>query len=216
MWVSSLRVAADGAFSLAEQAVALLTSAKQIVGDKAYRSQGNAKWCEANDLDLITRAKSNEDRASAKWTESVREIAKLENEQPEAFKRLYGQRSVIEAIPSSTKRQQRFCRLRKRVADPTVTVSAATDPSESALTSRPLEELLEIVRKAEEAVGAAPCNEILAIHLIGNLRKIVTLEALHDQRVRFVPGFVFEPIPTVWLDDLDDGGTSAASEAEGA
>ena len=86
-------------------------------------------------------------------------------------------------------------------------------PSESALTSRPLEELLEIVRKAEEAVGAAPCNEILAIHLIGNLRKIVTLEALHDQRVRFVPGFVFEPIPTVWL---DDGGTSAASEAEGA
>ncbi len=82
------------------------------------------------------------------------------------------------------------------------------------MTSRSQEELREIVRKQEEAIGVARLNESLAIHLVGNLRKIVGLEELYDQQVRFVSGFAFEPIALVWLDELDDA--TVASEGEGA
>lgn len=144
----------------------------------------------------------------------MREVAKLEKDKPEQFKRIYGPRSVIEAIPSSSKRQQRHCRLQRRFTDPTPSIADAADASESALTSRPQEELRDIVRAQEDAVGIARLNEILAIHLIGNLRKIVMLEELLDQQARFVPGFAFEPLTTVWLDELDDAG--AIAQGEGA
>ena len=193
----------------------VFTRAKKVEGDKAYGNKGNGRWCQDNNFELITRAKSNEKRESGSWPKMMGDVARRERTQPEAFLREYGPRSRIEAVPSASKRQYRHRRLRRRFNDAAVAISPTTENKEIALTLRPQRELEKIVRRQTDAIGTALLNEGYAIYVIDNLRNLVVHEELHDTQVSFVSGnFGFEPIPTFDLDEIDDFDHSGSGSAE--
>lgn len=193
-------------------ALDVFPNAKLWIADKAYGSKGNGFWCERNGIILMTRTKTNENRESRTWPETMRRVARLEKHRPRRFKIIYNQRSLAETQPSRSKRRTRNRSLQRRIADGSrPTIPGATDKTEEALTSLPQERLQQIVATQESAIGVAPMSEGYAIYARDNIYALIVLEELHDQEVSFVSGvFAFEPIPTIDLDDipcnLDCGG----------
>lgn len=189
-----------------ETAIASCPGIVMVVGDKVYGSSiGNGRWCEGKGILLVSRARSNETRSSKKWAQSQRDLAALERDDPEQFSHLfYNQRSIVEVQPGRSKRNQRHRRLRRRFTDPVVvSIPHADDHEEQTLTNLPQEALRAIVDLQERALGIARLNEGLAIAIRDNLCTLVVLEELHDQTVRFVPGFTFRPISTKELTEAE-------------
>ncbi|MHB8141062.1 MAG: transposase [Vulcanimicrobiaceae bacterium] len=189
--------------TLGELALDVFPKATVWIADKAYGSKGNGQWCEDNGITLYTRAKTNEKRESGEWPESMREIARLEKTEPKKFRHIYNQRSLAEAQPSRSKRYTRSRSLQRRITDRVMEIPPGTEESEKALTSRPQDELREIVQRQEDAIGIAMLNEGYAIYVRDNICALIMLEELHGQEVSFVSGFfAFEPIPTIDLDEM--------------
>jgi hypothetical protein len=171
------------------------------LGDKSYGTKGNGYACERAGIKLMTVARAHEDRSTAEWPLSMREMDAFEREFPDEFEDLFGFRSLIEGAPSRSKRRNPFYRLRRRKSDVLVP-EPARSMSDETLCDLPDEDLFPILERAEKAVGAARLNEALAIHVGDGLRTLVVMEHLYDDIVNFAANHAFERIRTVRQKDL--------------
>lgn len=173
------------------------TSLKRMLGDGSYGTKGNYAASERLGVELITREKTNERRS--KWGGQAAKIAKMQNEETDDFKELYRFRSRGETPPARIKGHQSFQRLRRRVVD---TILPDDPIEDDVLCDLADDELEAVMKSARNAVGKGQANEAYAQIVAGNVRDIVVLEHLHDERASLAAGSAFTPIVTIDEADL--------------
>ena len=179
-----------------------LTSLEVLVGDQAYGSQGNGRACQRAGVQLATAAKMNEERSGPGWPFSLSEMAIFEQEFPVEFEEIMGPRSRAETAPSRSKRRNPFYRRRRRKTDVLAPVPVEKTDSEETICNLPDRDLFRLVRRAERAVGVARSIEAAAIQIMDNMRALVMLEHLYDDKVNFEANHAFEPMRTIRQCDL--------------
>lgn len=169
---------------LVRSACALWSNIAYAAGDKAYHSETNIAVCDALGIKAVIAIKKNVTRAGQRLASAI-ELFDFYKNLPELFHEIYRYRVKIEGVFSSMKRTSSgFFRSRgTRVANDKVA-------SENQVTQ--VSDALEI--------------EMLAKCVIHNLRRIVTLEQLHDERVNFKFDTAFTPLPPEWVrtKDIDE------------
>lgn len=171
---------------------------KEMLGDGSYGPKGNFDASTALGIQLITREKRHEKRSE--WGGQAAEIAELQHDYVAEFKERYRFRSRGETPPARIKGHQSYQRLRRRVNDVILPKDATEEDRRLCLL--PDEELDKILDHACNAVGRAQANEAYAQIVAGNVREIVMLEHLHDEKVSLAAGSTFTPIPTLREEDL--------------
>lgn len=169
---------------LVRSACALWSEIAYAAGDKAYFSETNIAVCDELGIKPIIAIKKNVTRAGQRLASAI-EMFEFYKNFPELFHELYRYRVKIEGVFSSMKRtssgffRSRGTRVEKGKVASEAQVAQVSDA-------------LEI--------------EMLAKCVVHNLRRIVTLEQLHDERVNFKFNTAFTPLPPEWMrtKDLDE------------
>lgn len=133
---------------------------------------------------------------------SAQRLTHFEREHQREYKEVYRYRSKAEGTPSRIKRRNPYIRLRRRKKDmgPVYPVL----PPKAKLGDQPEPIIKHALDAATVAVGTARENESLAIMIVANLRALIVMEKLLDQRVTFKVDMQFNP-PTTWREiDLPD------------
>ena len=175
---------------LVQEACGLWSGIKYASGDKAYHSEHNIAVCDKLGIKPIIAIKKNVTLSSQKLA-SARELFELYKDTPDIFHELYRYRVKIEGVFSSMKRTSgAYFR------------SRGTRVKKNSVASK----------RQVDQVAHAQEIEMLAKCVIHNMRRMVTLEQLHNERVRFSFNSAFTPLPAEWvrtrsLDDdcADDG-----------
>lgn len=171
---------------------------KEMLGDAAYGAKGNIEASSRLGIEFITREKRHENRKD--WGGKAAEIADLQHNRPKEFNEHYRFRSRGETPPARIKGHQSYQRLRRRVHDTVLPKDASEE--DRILCELPDNELFEIIDFACSAPGRAQVNEAHAQIVAGNVREMVMMEHLHDERVSLAAGGAFTPIPIILEDDL--------------
>jgi hypothetical protein len=179
-----------------------LTGLEALSGDQAYGAAGNGRACESASVQLVTAQKSGENRIDPGWPFSLREMAIFEDSFPVEFEEIMGPRSKAETAPSRSKRRNPFYRRRRRKTDVWEPEPTKKADSEETLCDLPDLDLFLLLRRAERAVGVARRIEAFAIQVSDNLRALVMLEHLYDDRVNFYADSAFEPMRIVRQQDI--------------
>jgi hypothetical protein len=183
---------------------------KQVAADRSYGLKANFKRCEGMKVDLYVPERANERRIDAKkaWPQSAQRLAQLQHDHPELFHEVTRKRSDVEGTFSSMKRRNPHLRLRARHNDRQPVYPAHLhfnddDELDEKISGLDEDTIDAILFAATTAVGTARLNEALATILVSNVRHLVTLEHLFDQRVDFSnPEFAFTNVRLVQESNL--------------
>jgi hypothetical protein len=213
---------------LAARTKAVYPNFEFVPADRAYGSKRNYLECEEIGVDLLVRAKQNEERENPRngWSESAVRLARLEREHRGEFHEKYRYRSKGEGVPSRLKGANPRARLRRRVADPVVCYPPeaadvmadqgspknireereANRTQRNRMSELPTPVIEAILEAATKAVGPARLAEAWATMVIANVKRLVALEHLcggsSPARVNLEFASTLPLIPTVRESEL--------------